>query len=160
MRIGLLGTTTVCDDTGAPVDVGGAKQRAVLAQLALAPNTAVTVDRLPEGIWGEAVPSRYRQNLQVYVSTLRRALEPSRAPKTASRIVGHREAYELVAAPVEVDVTRFLEGTRGGVDALAPGRPSAAPARLTAALAEWRGSPLADLLDQPFAADWVTTLDE
>src|SRR4051812_48391542 len=107
VRVGLLGKMEVCGVDGSPIDCGGAKQRAILAQLVLEANVAVGVDRLAEGVWGEQVPSRYRQNIQVYVSTLRRAIEPTRPRGAPSRLVGHGEGYEFIIADDEVDVARF-----------------------------------------------------
>ena len=160
MLINLLGPMEVLTDDGKAAEVGGAKQRAVLAQLARSPNVAVPLDLIAEGLWGTDVPPRYRQNLQVYVSTLRRALEPDRHSKAPSRIVGHREAYELVAADDEIDVHRFAAGARSGREALDRERPDAASSLLADALALWRGSPLVDLADQPFAGAWITELLE
>ncbi|WP_256796253.1 BTAD domain-containing putative transcriptional regulator [Terrabacter sp. Ter38] len=160
MLIRLLGPTEVLGDDGRPLDVGGAKQRGVLAQLALRANVAVSLDRLAEGVWGEQVPPRYRQNVQVYVSTLRRVLEPNRPARAPSCIIGHREAYELVAAPDQVDVERFRRAVRAGRELLAQGRPESAATLLAQGLEEWRGTPLADLADEPFAADWVSELLE
>jgi DNA-binding SARP family transcriptional activator/predicted ATPase len=158
--IRLLGPTEVLGDDGRSLDVGGAKQRGVLAQLALRANVAVSLDRLAEGVWGEQVPPRYRQNVQVYVSTLRRVLEPNRPARAPSCIIGHREAYELVAAPDQVDVERFRRAVRAGRELLAQGRPETAATLLAQGLEEWRGTPLADLADEPFAADWVSELLE
>ncbi len=159
MLISLLGPMEVRLDDGAPVDVGGAKQRAVLAQLCRTPNVAVSADRLAEGVWGEQVPPRYRQNLQVYVSTLRRLLEPNRPAMAPSRILSRRDAYELTSADDEIDVRCFEVGLRNGREALSAGRPDAAATALREALARWRGEPLVDLVDQPFAARWITELD-
>src|SRR5690349_2698107 len=96
MRIALLGAVAARTNSYDEVDLGSVKQRGLLAQLALEPNRPVNLDRLADGTW-EQVPARYRQNLQVYVSNLRRLLEPHRPAGAPSRIVGHREAYELVA---------------------------------------------------------------
>ena len=90
------------------------------------------------GVRANGCPARYRQNLQVYVSTLRRALEPGRVGGGASRIVGHREAYELVVADDEVDATRLGRALETGRSVLAAGRPGAAAATAQAALADWR----------------------
>ncbi len=158
MRIALLGPTEVHDDAGLMADVGGAKQRSVLAQLCRWPNRAVTVDRLAEGVWGELVPPRYRQNLQVYVSTLRRALEPGRARGTPSRIIGHADAYELVVAVEEVDVLAFDRLCDDGLAGVEQGRFEAAAEALRKGLQLWRGDPLGDLANQPFAASWADQL--
>lgn len=159
MQVRLLGVTDVCDDLGNPVHCGGAKQRAVLAQLALAANTPMGIDHIAEGVWGEQVPARYRQNLQVYISTLRRALEPARPAGTPSRILNHREAYELICAPDEFDVAVFRAGRVAGEHSLTGGAPGSAARELEAALAEWRGDALADLRGMPFAGAEVTGLD-
>ncbi|WP_207555687.1 AfsR/SARP family transcriptional regulator [Intrasporangium flavum] len=158
MLISVLGSMRVEGDDGTDVDVGGVKQRAVLAQLALQPNVSVSLDRVAEGVWGEQVPARYRQNVQVYVSTLRRVIEPRRPARTPSRILGHGEAYELVAGPDEIDVLRFRAAAALGRDALADHRPEAAASAFRGALDVWRGDALADLAAVPFAADWVTAL--
>lgn len=158
MRIALLGPTEVHDDGDRAANVGGAKQRSVLAQLCRWPNQAVTVDRLAEGVWGESVPARYRQNLQVYVSTLRRALEPGRATGTPSRIIGHSDAYELVVAVEEVDVSVFDRLCGEGLAAVEQGRFEAACELLSEGLRLWRGEPLGDLANQPFAAPWIDQL--
>ncbi len=149
----------VRDAADALVDAGGAKQRAVLAQLCRTPNRPVSVDSLAEGVWGETVPPRYRQNLQVYVSTLRRTLEPDRAQSAPSRMVGHGDAYELVAGPDDIDVDVFERGCVDGLAALAAGRPGAAAEILRSALQIWRGPALVDLAAQPFAAPWIAELD-
>lgn len=155
----LLGVTKVFDDAGSAVNCGGVKQRGVLAQLALAANTPVGLDRLAEGVWGEQVPSRYRQNLQVYASTLRRALEPERSTGTPSRIANHREAYELVCAPGELDVAMFRAGRTAAEQSLSGGAPGSAARGLEAALAQWRGDALADLRGLPFAGSEVSLIE-
>lgn len=160
VRIALLGPTAISDDAGNPVSIGGAKQRAVLAQLAREANRAVPVDRLAEGLWGEQVPERYRQNLQVYVSQWRRMLDPGRPAGTPSRITGHRDAYELVAATTDIDVSQFLAQAEAGRALLEQGRPEEAAATLANSLGQWRAQPLVDLVDQPFAAEWADELEQ
>ena len=160
VRIALLGPTAISDDAGNPVSIGGAKQRAVLAQLAREPNRAVPIDRLAEGIWGEQVPARYRQNIQVYVSQWRRMLDPGRPAGTPSRIIGHRDAYELVAATAEVDVTQFLAQAEAGQALLEQGRPEEAATTLRSAVDQWRAQALVDLSDQPFAGEWADELEQ
>lgn len=158
MQINLLGPFEARRDDASTAPCGGIKQRGVLAQLALEPNHPVALDRIAEGIWGTSVPPRYRQNVQTYVSTLRRALEPLRSASAPSRIVGHDEAYELVAGPDEVDVAAFRAGVEAGARALADGRPLAARTDLDQALDRWRGPALADLVALPFASDWLEYL--
>src|SRR5919201_457638 len=56
---------------GRPVALGAGKPRALLAMLALNAGSAVSVDRLIEGLWGERPPATAGKLLQVYVSRLR-----------------------------------------------------------------------------------------
>lgn len=51
IEIRLLSTVEAIVD-GRPVELGGTKQRAVPAMLALDANRAVPVDQLIEGLWG------------------------------------------------------------------------------------------------------------
>ena len=57
MRVTLLGPVTATAAAG-PLALGGPRQRAVLAMLALAAPRLVTVDALIEGIWGGAEPAK------------------------------------------------------------------------------------------------------
>ena len=63
---------------GAPAgrerSLGGPKQRLVLALLLAEPNTTVSVERLIDGVWGEAPPGSARHTLQSYVSELRKSV--------------------------------------------------------------------------------------
>jgi two-component SAPR family response regulator len=61
---------------GEPLDLRGAKQRALLAVLLLSANKVVAVERLIDELWGEAPPERATNAVQVYVSQLRKILEP------------------------------------------------------------------------------------
>src|SRR3954452_13987219 len=69
MDIRLLGLIEVSLD-GRAVPLGGAKQRALLAMLALHPNAPVSVDRLVEGLWGDRAPASASKSIQIYASQL------------------------------------------------------------------------------------------
>ena len=71
LRVGLLGTFTASWD-GAPLDLGGPRQRAVLAILVLARGEVVPGERLAESLWGETPPADTAGALQASVSPLRR----------------------------------------------------------------------------------------
>ena len=149
MDIRLLGAVSAFEN-GLPLQLGGAKQRALLAMLALEPNRVLSVDQLAEGVWGPEIPDRYVQNVQVYVSTLRRILEPDRTPRMPSRIAARGVGYEFVAGPDEIDLSRFRTQAAEGVRQLREGQPAMASVALRSALAEWRGEACADLQYQPF----------
>lgn len=74
MWIRVLGPMEVGVDDGAAA-LGGAKQRGVLAMLALEANQVVTADRLIFGLWGEEPPASAPKMVQNYVWRLRRALD-------------------------------------------------------------------------------------
>ena len=69
----MLGPLEVLDDDGVPVPLGGPRPRALLAQLLLHPNEAVSTDRLIDGIWGESPPGSAPSALQVHVHALAQA---------------------------------------------------------------------------------------
>jgi DNA-binding SARP family transcriptional activator/WD40 repeat protein len=140
MEIRLLGPVEVADGE-TPRQLGGPKQRAVLAMLALNPNASVSVDRLIEGLWGERQPATATKMVQLYVSQLRKLL----AQDGGSEIVTRGRGYELRVDPDVVDALRFerLVAQHAAHDALAL----------------WRGRPLAGL-DEPFTDAEVRRLEE
>jgi DNA-binding SARP family transcriptional activator len=114
--------------------------------LALQANQAVSVERLIDGLWGEGVPPSAAKNVQLYVSQLRRLLSDEGG---AATIATRGRSYELRVQPDAVDVVRFERLVVEAVRAQEAGR-AASAAR--AALALWRGAPLADVGGEPFAA--------
>ena len=84
--------------------------------------------------------------LQNYVSKLRRLLGEG-------VLITRAHGYELRVAPGELDLDRFNDHVASGRQALAAGDPAHAAAALAAALALWRGPPLADFAYELFAAD-------
>ena len=154
MKIGLLGPFEVHDDAGTPVVAGGPKQSGVLAVLALSARRVVPVDVLTTSIWPDPPPERAARTLSVYVSTLRRALEPHRAGgRTGGRITTSSPGYVLHAADGEVDASSFTRQVADARRAFEAGRPHPAREELRDALSLWRGEPIADLAHLPFAAD-------
>ena len=125
-------------DAGEPVALGPPKQRAVLAELLLRPNEAVPREELIGSLWGEAPPKTAVTTIQVYVHGLRRSLGHDRI-----ETVGN--AYRARVAEDELDLTRFERLLARARSAYAAGRARDAAADLEAALALWRGAPLADL---------------
>src|SRR5918995_1311442 len=130
LDIRLFGPITA-ERAGDTVSLGGPRQRAVLARLALAPGQVVTVDRLVDDVWAGDPPATAVNTLQSYVSLLRRVL----------------------------DVTRFEDAVTDAREALVadPGR---ALDRLDAGLAEWHGPVLADVADEDWARPAAIRWDE
>lgn len=102
------------------LDLGGPKQRALLAVLLLAANRVVAREELVDSLWPEGPPSTAATAVQVYVSRLRKTLPEgmlrTRAP-----------GYVMHVGPGELDVERFEELARQG--------------KPRDALSLWRGSP-------------------
>ncbi len=131
------------------LDLGGSKQRGVLAMLVLRAGNVVSTDALIDGLWGERPPATAAKSLQVYVSRLRKALGEN-------AIVTRSPGYLLAATPEEVDLGRFERL----VEEAQHEAPDGAAALLTGALGLWRGTALADLAEEPFARAEIARLEE
>jgi DNA-binding SARP family transcriptional activator len=151
----LLGPVEAVDGDGHPLDLGGPKQRAVLAVLLLEAGRVVPTPRIVEALWGDEPPASAHGTLQAYVSNLRRALGPS-----AGRLVTQAPGYRLDAAAGEVDAAVFEGEVAAAADHLTAGRTDAAVAAAEAALARWRGPALAELAYEAFAAAEIRRLEE
>lgn len=84
------------------IEVGGPRQRAVLAVLLLRANSAVPRGQLLDAVWGDEPPPSAVGSLQVYVHGLRQALG-------ADRIETKGTSYRLRVLPGELDLERFEE---------------------------------------------------
>ena len=128
LLIGLLGPLEVTID-GATIDLGGGRQRAVFAALALEPNRVVSLSTIVDSVWGDDPPASAKSTVQAYVSRLRRVVEPS----GGAVIEGSSVGYALRVAAATLDLERFAEfvddGRRARRRALPPSRRSASPRR-------------------------------
>jgi len=144
----ILGPVEVTDD-GAPLQLGGQKQRALLALLLLNPNRVVSTDRIMDALWGEQVPRTAATSLQNFVSQLRKLLG-------SDVLVTKPPGYQLRVAADQLDLEKFVhlvEESRG--------EPAAErTTTLRRALALWRGPPLADLGFEAFAQSEIARLEE
>ncbi|HYI75758.1 MAG TPA: BTAD domain-containing putative transcriptional regulator, partial [Gaiellaceae bacterium] len=134
--------------------LGGTRQRSVLAILVLRAGETVSSDRLIDELWGERPPADASTALQQHVSRLRKALEPHGV------LVTRAPGYVLEIAPEQLDLERFRTLVDQGRRELADDSADDAARTLRAALALWRGRPLADLVNETFAADVARELDE
>jgi DNA-binding SARP family transcriptional activator len=143
------------------LELGGPKQRAVLAALVLEPNSVVPLYRLLDQLWGEEPPPRATATLQAYVSNLRRILEPERRPRApATVLVTQAPGYLLRVDPGRVDFLVFRALATKGRQLLVEGKPRAAREAFTESLALWRGHPLGDLPDERFSQLTATRLED
>ena len=84
MEFGILGPLAVWRD-GQEVELGAAKQRALLAVLLLHAGEPMSTERLVDALWGEQPPRRPVKALQVHVSQLRKTLGDGRGRDAAAR---------------------------------------------------------------------------
>ncbi|MGC5015374.1 BTAD domain-containing putative transcriptional regulator [Streptosporangium sp. DT93] len=143
------------------LDLGGLRQRAVLARLLVARGQVVPVDSLLYDLWDDDAAKGAQSGLQVYISRLRRVLEPGRPRGGPNRLlVTVASGYALRAAADQVDALRFETLVRGAGEQLDADEPAVARARLEKALGLWRGTPYSDFADQPWAEAEVNRLTE
>jgi DNA-binding SARP family transcriptional activator len=160
IRFSLLGPVEATRD-GTKLAIGGPKQRAVLAVLLLNANRVVPISQIVNGVWADRAPDRAVNTVQVYVSSLRRALEPHPPADPALRLLATRgPGYCLRADEHSLDLLEFLAAAAEGRRRLEESRYGEAAERLRHALALFRGPPLADLVDEPFAQAELAAVDE
>ena len=159
MEVRFLGRFDVVQE-GRSIPIGGGRQRALLAILALHPKQVVPVGRLIDDLWPEDPPESAHGTLQAYVSRLRKALRGELVNGGGDAILFEHGGYVLDIAADHVDSYRFerlveeaeRHGEGGDIDRAAD--------TLSDALALWRGPPLPDFANEPFAQAEIARLDE
>jgi DNA-binding SARP family transcriptional activator/ABC-type branched-subunit amino acid transport system substrate-binding protein/streptogramin lyase len=161
MEFRILGPLEVSDE-GRQVEIGGHKQRALLASLLLHANEVVSLDRLIDELWGETPPPTAAKTLQAQVSRLRRSLNGDEDPGAHMRgpLQTRGHGYVLTVEPGQVDADRFQAMLEEARRARAEGKPEEAAEELRRALALWRGPALADFTYESFAQTEIARLDE
>ncbi|GII01874.1 hypothetical protein Pta02_38820 [Planobispora takensis] len=137
------------------LDLGGQRQMAVLARLLVAKGRAVPVSVLIDELWPGEPPAQALSTIQGYVSRLRRALEPGRAPREEAEVlVSAPPGYALRAETGQVDAWRFENAVK------TDGPPAAVWERMEEALSLWRGPALAEFSDLSWAVTEAGRLEE
>ncbi|MEW1773094.1 BTAD domain-containing putative transcriptional regulator [Streptomyces sp. NPDC086777] len=145
------------DLDGAPVHLGSPRQRAVLALLLANRGRVVSVDRLIEHLWRGRPPQKAAASLHVYVSNLRRALEPGRAPRTpAGVLVSVAPGYAVRLPEESVDAWRFEAAVRRARTA----PPAEARRLLEEAIGWWHGAAYGEWADEEWAVAEAARLSE
>jgi DNA-binding SARP family transcriptional activator/tetratricopeptide (TPR) repeat protein len=149
MQVRLLGPVDVLLD-GRPRQVHGLRRTAALATLALHGGEVVSTDRLVDAVWGTAAPSTALNTLQSHLSYLRSFLGSKAA--ILARPPGY--VLDLGGDGTDVQVAERLlrEGTQSA-------DPVQGVRHLNAALALWRGRPLADLAGLAWLEEEAGRLD-
>jgi DNA-binding SARP family transcriptional activator/class 3 adenylate cyclase len=160
LEFAILGPLQVTRN-GTPIALGGPRQRALLALLLIHANEVVPAERLIDALWGSDPPAAAAHGLHVYVSGLRKALEPQRNPPTSAEVLVTRTpGYMVRVGAEELDRFRFDRLVADGRRAVGEGDPEAGAKRLGDALALWRGPALVDFSYEPFAQAEAARLEE
>ncbi|HET6858124.1 MAG TPA: BTAD domain-containing putative transcriptional regulator [Streptomyces sp.] len=156
VTFGVLGPVVAWDGDGGPIGLKGPRHRAVLARLIVARGRVVPVARLVEDLWADP-PADAVGTLRTFVSALRRAVEPQRAPRAPARLlVTEGQGYALRADHDAVDSRRFEQA----LAAAAALPPQEALPRLEGALECWRGPAFADFSEETWARAECSRLAE
>lgn len=150
---------------GRPCTPTALKRRALLALLLLHANKTFSVDTLIDELWDGRPPRSAVAALQMYVSGLRRTLDPghSQGGRDARQHPLLRTAgsgYVLRVGPGELDLDGFRKAAVLGRGLLASGDCRGAGEAFRDALAMWRGSPLGDLGQAGLPAHYGVRLEE
>ncbi len=139
----ILGPIEV-EDNGLKLDLGGLRERALLARLLLSANRVVSADRLADDLWSGNPPPHSMATLRVYISRLRRALGPR-----AGVLLTQAPGYRLNVTGDQLDSVRFAQADAGRLE---EARLAALETRVGADLACGRHASLVAELDSLAAA--------
>jgi len=157
MSFRILGALQAEGPDGSAVPLGPPKQRALLAILLLHVGELVPTEQLIELLWGDRAPRTAAHSIQIYVSDLRRSLEPIIG---AGAILTRPPGYQLQLGRNEIDANRFERLTTEGARALADEDRGRGATLLREALSLWRGPALSDFLYEDFAQPYIRRLHD
>jgi DNA-binding SARP family transcriptional activator len=147
LRLSVLGELKATLD-GVPIDLGGRRQRAVLAVLVVARGEVVPADRLADAVWGDDAPANTPGALQSYVSHLRKRLEPGAGARLRRAVlVREGTGYAVRLPPDAVDAWEVETLVQASVGAA----PESAAELLGRALSMWRGPAYVEYAEEPWA---------
>jgi eukaryotic-like serine/threonine-protein kinase len=152
MEISILGSLEAREGTRI-LDLGGGKQRALLANLAIHRGQLLGPDRLIDDLWGDRPPPSAAKTLQVLISRLRKTLG-------RETIVTRGGGYMLAADGVVTDVEQLEDLLRTARDAATSGDATAAAEHTAAAAGLFRARPLTDFAFDDFAQLEIARLEE
>ncbi|MER5830721.1 BTAD domain-containing putative transcriptional regulator [Streptomyces sp. NPDC002130] len=152
MQFRLLGPLEVEPVGGPPgslVDLGGHRQRAVLAYLLLQANKVVSTSQMLSALWADdEAPMTARKILQNAVWKLRGVLSRPPRDEQSPELLTRAPGYLLRVPQQRVDLLDYEQRVVTGRAALATGEVERARRSLGEALALWRGPVLSDLVEE------------
>lgn len=133
------------------LQLGPAKQQAVLATLLATPNQVVPTTRIIDTVWADEPPVNGTNVVQKYVAGLRRVLEPERAPRSSGELlVLESGGYRVAVAPGGSDADDFEAQVQSARALQQSGQLEEASEQLRQALSLWRGEPFEGLTGAVF----------
>jgi len=142
LRVQVLGPVSAWL-AGQPLDLGPARQRALLAVLAFRPGKPVSRDEIIDAVWGDNPPHSAVNGVHTYVKGLRRALEPGRPHRSGGEILSSvAGGYALRLEPMYLDARAFEVLIERAAKLRADADLAAAARSLDEALGVWQGTPL------------------
>lgn len=137
----LLGPVTAWR-AGEEIDLGWARQRAVLAVLLREMNRPVSMETIIDTVWGERPPKDARRAVQTNISRLRSALQPGDGPGDRDDVlITVGAGYQLRGNPIQLDTVVFEWHLTSAGELRRARDLSAAAAAVNEALGLWRGEP-------------------
>jgi predicted ATPase/DNA-binding SARP family transcriptional activator len=152
VRCAVLGPLEVLGADGGVCTPSGALQRRLLELLVLHRGRTVSLDRLAEVLWPEALPDDLASAVHTHVFRLRRKIPDL-------TIDQQPPGYRLRTDGLAVDVDAFETAISGGAS-LRHDDPRAALDALDGAIALWRGQPFESLVEHDDAAIEARRLSE
>ncbi|WP_433793705.1 BTAD domain-containing putative transcriptional regulator [Actinoplanes sp. CA-252034] len=143
LRFEILGSIRAFRD-GRQLDLGPAKQRAVLAVLLLNPGRPVPTHRIVDAVWGDDPPENGTNVVQKYVAGLRRVLDPDRSPRTPGELLALTDGGYVLRVG-SLDAEDFRNGVARAAAEHRSGHVEEAARIARAALDLWYGEGLAGL---------------
>jgi DNA-binding SARP family transcriptional activator len=158
LRFEILGAVRAFRD-GRQLDLGPAKQRAVLAVLLLNPGRPVPTHRIVDAVWGDEPPENGPNVVQKYVAGLRRALDPERSPRTPGELLALTDGGYVLRATA-LDAEDFRNGLARADAERRAGRLEEAARIARTALELWNGEALGGLTGSVFDSARTRLVEE
>jgi serine/threonine-protein kinase PknK len=154
---GILGPLAAGLDGAQRLELGGRKQRELLALLLINRNRCLPADRIADALWRGEPPAGADATLRSHISHLRHRLAGMGGQDA---LVTRPAGYGLFVHPDQVDASQFEYLLELGREAVRLGETERAARLLGEALSLWRGSVLDDLGPPEFANAEAARLEE
>lgn len=159
MEFGVLGPVRVVTSDGSVVDVGGARQRRLLAALVLHASEVAPTDRLLDIVFESDPPDGAQTTIRSYVARLRRSLADA-MPDAADLISTVPGGYRLETDETSIDAGVFAAAIEHARRQAEDRDPVGATETLRDALRMWRGDAYGEFAFEDWASPEASRLEE